>query len=689
MSFLAPAFFAALAALAIPLLIHLIQRERRTVIEFPSLMFLRRIPYQSVRRRRVRHWLLLLMRAAAVAMIVAAFTRPFVRQGAAASTTGDGAREVVVLLDRSASMGYGDHWDKARAAARDAIDTLSGEDRATLVLFAANAEEHVRATTDRARLKAAVDAVRVGSGATRYGPALKLAQSILGRSTLPRREAILVSDFQKSGWAGAEDVHFPEHTALTPVSVASSDGANIAVPSVSFARAAFSGQERITVTAGVTNRGRAPIAELPVTLEIDGHTIDSRPANIAPNAATSVTFTPFTLADANVRGTVRAGSDPLPNDNTFHFVLTPGRPVTVMVVDAKNQAGTRSDPSLYLSKALAIGTAPAFELDPVPGGQVSLAQLEKHAVVVLNDVSFPAAVSNGVLTRYVERGGGLLAVLGEHSTWPAAEAALLPGQLAGIVDPLPGRSASLGFMNYSHPIFEVFKAPRSGDFSSARIFRYRSLDVTAPGNAASVLARFDDGGVAVAEKRIGTGRVIAWTSTLDDAWNDLALKPVFLPLVHQMVRYLARYQYPTAWYTVGQALDVSERSAGQGDRVVLTPLAQRIPIGGSDAPRFVELAEQGFYEIRPAGARAGRPFAVAVNLDPAESDLTPMDPRELVAAATGHATPEGGRVTASTVTAEDYERRQAIWWYLLLAGILMLAAEMIVANRLSRNARFS
>jgi hypothetical protein len=605
-----------------------------------------------------------------------------------ASTSGGGARELVVLLDQSASMGYGDHWDKARAAARQAIDRLSGEDRATLVLFASNAEEHVRATSDRVRLKAAVDAARVGSGATRYGPALKLAQSILSRSAAPRREVMLVSDFQKSGWAGAEDVHFPEGTVLTPVSVASVDVSNVAVPSVTFGRASFSGQERITVTAGVTNRSGVPIVSLPVTLEIDGHTIDTKPVSIAPNASASVAFTQFTLADSNVKGIVRAGSDALPKDNAFYFVLTPGRPVAVMVIDAKNQPGERSDPSLYLSKALAIGTTPAFEVLAVPGGQVTLPQLETHAVIVLNDAPFPAAVSNGVLTRYVERGGGVLVVLGEHSTWPAAEAALLPGKLGAPVDPPGGRSGSLGFLNYSHPIFEVFKAPRSGDFSGAHIFRYRALDVTAPGNDVRVLARFDDGGVAAAEKRIGTGRVIAWTSTLNDAWNDLPLKPVFLPLVRQMVRYLARYEQPTAWYTVGQALDVSERAAGQGDRVVLTPSAQRVTLGGPDAPRFVELAEQGFYEIRPTGARTARPFTVAVNLDPAESDLTAMDPRELVAAATGRASPETSQAAASTVTAEETERRQAIWWYLLLAGILMLAAEMILANRLSRTARF-
>ena len=64
-------------AIAVPIFVHLIQRERKDIIEFPSLMFIRRIPYQSVERRRIHNWWLLLMRLAAMALVVAAFSRPF------------------------------------------------------------------------------------------------------------------------------------------------------------------------------------------------------------------------------------------------------------------------------------------------------------------------------------------------------------------------------------------------------------------------------------------------------------------------------------------------------------------------------------------------------------------------------------------------------------------------------------
>ena len=106
MNFIAPLFFVALAGLAIPVLLHLTQREKKQIIRFPSLMFVRRIPYQSVRRRKIQHWLLLLVRAAALALIVFAFARPFIRQSELPIVPGSGAREVVVLLDTSKPLDH-------------------------------------------------------------------------------------------------------------------------------------------------------------------------------------------------------------------------------------------------------------------------------------------------------------------------------------------------------------------------------------------------------------------------------------------------------------------------------------------------------------------------------------------------------------------------------------------------------
>jgi hypothetical protein len=393
------------------------------------------------------------------------------------------------------------------------------------------------------------------------------------------------------------------------------------------------------------------------------------------------------LSSPNVRGTVRAGTDPLPADNTFNFVLAPSEPVSLVIVDS----GDRAASSLFLAKALSIGTTPVFQVDVTSASRLTPASLDKRAVVILNDTPFPPGAGGGVLKKYLERGGGLLVVAGDRATWPQGETELLPGHFGATVDRTSGRSASLGYLDYSHPVFEVFKAPRSGDFSAAHMFRYRALQ-TAPGDR--VLARFDDGAVAAAERKIGGGRAIVWTSTLDDSWTDIAVKPVFLPLVHQLVRYLAHYEPPTSWLTVGQVLDLAARARGRGDRtdrIVVTPSGERISQSsvGEGGEGLLELNEQGIYEIRSTGAASGRPEAIAVNIDPAESDLNPIDPRELVAAVTGHATPTAAQPEQSQeMTREESERRQSLWWYLLMAGLLLLAAETVIANHLSRKETF-
>ena len=694
MAFLAPAFFIGLLAVGIPILVHLIQRERKEVVHFPSLMFLRRIPYQSVQRRRVHNWLLLLLRAAAMMLLVAAFSRPFFKQDPVKAAASTGAREVVILLDQSASMGYGDRWDKAREEARKVVSGLGGEDKATLVLFGSKTEETVRATSDRGQLEAALREAKVTSDSTRFGPALRLAQSLLGRSTMPRKEAYLISDFQKTGWETREEIHLPEGAILTPISVASPDTSNLAVSSIAFERKSFSGEERVGVTALLTNRSGTPVANVPVKLEVEGRLLYTRPISIDPNSSGSVTFPPFTVSETSMRGVITAGTDQMPKDNVFNFVLSPSRPVSVLVIQGE---GAEPNTSLYLTTALSVGTAPAFKVDVVPVSRVTPSTLDRRLIVVVNDATAIPAPIDDLLKRYVEQGGGLWIALGEHTTWAGGTSSVLPGKVGDVIDRTVGRGGTLGYLDYSHPVFELFKQPHSGDFTVARFARYHRFDVDP---ADRVLSRFDDGAVAMAERRLGSGRIVVFTSSLDDSWNDFGKKPVFVPFVLQLTRYLSHFDEPNAWYAVGRMLDVATpleaivREGTSGDAkapirkpsgVVMTPSGQQLTLGEGGSPS-VSLDEQGFYSVRMQGTSERRPFLAAVNLDPAESDLTPLEPREFVAAATGRAavTATGQSLEHPDLTPEDMEKKQTIWWYLLVGGVLALLTEAVLSNRLSR-----
>jgi hypothetical protein len=676
MAFLTPLFLIALAGLAIPVFLHLIQRERKQLVQFPSLMFLRRIPYQSVQRRRIRHWLLLMMRLAALALIVLAFGRPFFRGADPAAAGAGGAREVVVLVDRSYSMGYGNRWDRALAAARGAVDGLTGADRASIVFFGSGTDVALRSTSDKGRLHSALAGAKLSSGATHYGPVLKLAGSILSESRLPRREVVLVTDFQRGGWRGADGVRLPDGTVLTPIAIGDAETTNLAVTAVALERSTFSDQERVTVTAGVVNRAGRRVDGLDISLDINGRTIQTQRVAVEPNASASTTFAPVTLTGSEVRATVKLAPDAMERDNAFHFMVEAGRPVRTMLVDGDAREG-----GLYLQRALAVGDAPRFETISRSADALSTDDLQSAGVVILNDVQVSSSFAER-LGKFVERGGGLLVIVGRRGTWPQERSLIVPALPGEAVDRSRGQAARLVGLEYGHPVFEPFRAPRSGDFSAARFYGYRA--VTAQ-QSANVLARFEDGAPALIERRVGTGRVLVWASSLGIEWSDLPVKPVFLPFVHQMARHLAGYREPEPWLTVGDVLDPA-RTTGAAQatdvRTVVSPSGQRIaldPEGGD----VVALEEQGFYELREQATTGDPAATVAVNVDLSESDLTPMDPEEVVAAVTGRGASAVAGEGAAEMTDATREATQRMWWYLLFAGAILLAAETLVSNRIA------
>jgi hypothetical protein len=674
MNFLAPLFFVALAGLAIPVLLHLTQREKKQIVHFPSLMFVRRIPYQSVRRRKIHNWLLLFIRMAALAMIILAFARPLITRTDAAAAPGEGAREVVILLDASYSMGYGNRWEGARAAANAEVGRLTASDRGSIVLFSSGAEIATRSTPERERLTAAVATAKPGSGSTRYAPALKVAGSILADSKLPQREVILISDFQRGGWRGEEGARLPQGARLTPVPIqGAADKPNVSVTAVSLARSTFSNQERIAVTAGAINRSERPIAGGTIALEVNGVPVASKPLALEPGGATSVTFEPFTVRERNMRATVRVGEDALAADNAFNFVISPSEPLRIALVDRGGAA------ALYLTRALSIGDAPRFQTTTRGADALSDEDLRTSAVVVLNDVPVSTSTARRLL-RFVEQGGGLIVAAGPRATWPQ-DVDLLPGSIGNAVDRTRGDAARLGVLEFGHPIFEVFKSPRSGDFSMPKVYGYRTVTAVP---AAQVLGRFDGGAPAVLERRVGRGRVLLWASTLDRSWNDLPVSGVYLPFVHRSVRHVAAYREPRPWLNVGQVLDPTLVSAPRAaQRVVLTPSGTRVPLS-DEGSEVMELTEAGFYELR---GREGEdiPVVVAANVDPAEADLTTMDPKEITAAAVGAAPGVGEAATPGVpLTVDAQEKNQRLWWYLLCLGIALLAADTVVSNRMSK-----
>src|SRR3954451_7342448 len=115
MNFLNPFFLVGSLALAVPLLIHLVRKEKTEIIPFSSLMFLLRVPKRAVRQQKIKNLLLMAMRLLLLALLVAAFARPYISQQAATPTATGSNRGVVLMLDNSYSMQYGDTFNRMKS----------------------------------------------------------------------------------------------------------------------------------------------------------------------------------------------------------------------------------------------------------------------------------------------------------------------------------------------------------------------------------------------------------------------------------------------------------------------------------------------------------------------------------------------------------------------------------------------
>ena len=233
--------------------------------------------------------------------------------------------------------------------------------------------------------------------------------------------------------------------------------------------------------------------------------------------------------------------------------------------------GGGRDSGLYVARALGVGETPKFALIARDAEDITADDLQPGSIVVLNDAQISSGAADR-LGRFVERGGGLLVIAGQHGTWPQDRATVLPAGSRGS----GGSNARAGRTPRRPRVWprRLRAVPRRGDFSAARFYGYRATTLQ-PG--ANVLARFDDGAPALIERRAGAGRVLVWASSLDLQWNDLAVKPIFLPFMHQVARYLAACTEPEPWLTVGEVLDPAQTMAGSANevRTVVSPSAAR------------------------------------------------------------------------------------------------------------------
>ncbi len=448
---------------------------------------------------------------------------------------------------------------------------------------------------------------------------------------------------------------------------------NIAVTGVDFRRDYAEDRERVAITARLVNRSAEAKTGHSVTLELNGRVLETKQVNLAANAAATVEFTAAPLPAGTTRGVVRSARRCVA---ARQLVLLRDLPRTGAVGSRDRSTAKAARRAVCTSSVRsASGSQPNFRVTTKRLGSVTAADFVGRSLILFNDSDLPGGELGRRLVEYVQNGGGLLVAMGDRAAprdRPAYAEQLLPATADAPIDRSGDRGGTLGYIDRSHPIFELFSAPRSGDFSTPRFFRYRSV-TPAPGD--EQLARFDDGHIALLERKVGRGRVLVWTSSFDGIWNDLPLQPVFLPVAHQMAKYAAAYADERPWSVVGQVANLpaifrdstgSGDAANKADYVVVAPSGERTRLEGT-AKRSVELGGAGLLRVAARGVAR----RAASGCGERRPRRVGPDGGRAAAAHGSDGRPRGGGLRVVGVEAStpvELERRQGFWWYLVGCG---------------------
>ncbi len=688
MSFLSPWFLLGALTIAGPILFHLIRRVARERVRFSSILFLRPTPPRATRRRRLEDLWLLLLRCLCLLLLTTAFARPFFLNHAALPLAKEDGRQLLILVDTSASMRREGVWEKARAAVERLLNEASPADQLAVLTFDRQTHALIsfgdwnswpldqRAGMARQRL-AAVAPSWMG---TQLGLALTTAaeqfQNDSLKDTVPaRRELALITDLQDGAKLdGLQGYEWPMgvKVRVEPVSAKRRNNAGIGLANDVRKNAEDSG-----IAVRLLNTRESEREKFQVRWKTDagfaGGPID---AYVSGGQARTLTIPGLPVGTKTVQFQLSGDDEAFDNSASFVVPQTEQLKICWLGDDASN------DPArlrFYLERVFS--DTPRRKVAVVSSGlgNAGLAELLKSSALAVVAKTLDASESQ-TLREWLGAGKTALLVLTNARMAPTLAA--LAGLPEARLTEAAGNYALLAQIDFTHPIFAPFADPRFSDFAGIHFWKHRRWEI--PGAApAHVLASFDDGSPALAQLSVGKGNLLILAAGWNPADSQFAVSSKFPPLVQTILDW-ARAEMPTRFqFQTGDSIPAPAASGTAIQWRKPDGSRQSLPAGtafdGTEAP--------GIYTATFDGQE--RKFAVNLPLE--ESRTTPMSIDELsrlgVPLQTG-AEPSVARVRESArhLQRAELEHQQKLWRWLIVAALVVTFGEILLSGWLARRA---
>jgi len=656
-----PSMLGWLAAASIPIVIHLWSRRRYREMSWAAMEYLLAALRSSRRRMRLEQWLLLAIRTLLVALIVLAVAEPMLERSGFAFVAGESTHRVLVL-DGSFSMAYKpsdkSRFERAKELAARIVDESPQGDGFTLILMSSPPRVVVGNPVFEPRdFLEEVENLRLPHTTFDLSATLAKVEEVLASARkehprLAREEVYFLTDLGRVGWrpessdgATASEgrqraQRLAETASLVVLDVGQPDAENTAVTELRSLEPIATPSRDVNFEARVKHFGRQARNRQSVELLVDGRRVKQQNVDLPAGGEVSIPLSYRFETPGDHRVEVRIEGNALEIDNHRFLSVPVKEAIEVLCVDGRPSGEPLRGATGFLALALAPqADGPRRALvrpHVVPESALVESDLGRYDCVFLADVAQFTSGEARVLESYLKGGGSLVVFLGDQVVSDSYNR-----QLDGPVHLLPARLGKaiaktqhrLDPLNYGHPIVREFRSREKAGLLQTPVYKHYQL-LLAKDSQAKVALRLGDGSPLIVESPIHRGRVILVGTSADATWTAMPLWPSYVPIVQELLA-----------YAIGGQLD--QRNLRVGD-----PLGGTIVLAARDAPLSLQLPDGRSEEVRPRGegdssvwsysdtmtsgiytARFTAPSApsetYAVNVDTAESDLTPLALDEL------------------------------------------------------------
>lgn len=691
MSFLSPLFLFAVAAVGLPLIIHLLNLKKPQKVAFSTLAFFKELQKTTIRKIRIKRYLLLFVRLLAIACLALVLARPFLPPGLGGGDNKSAALNVV-LLDNSVSMGRIGEKGPLIEQGKQIIAELeaSAKDIDRFIFQTTNGEEQFASVIGHSQLLRRLEQAEISNGGNYLEQRLESLVSVLNDSPYENKRLFIISDGQLSQLSGISEIeNVPRTITTTLFNLGEVSVQNTVIKSLETSSDMIGVGLPVVLSVNVQNQSEIPISNQFITLEFEGSIVGQYSISLSANAAQTFNFEVIPTTIGTATGKISLEGDEFVSDNTKYFSIQVPESREVLWVTSADQA---IQDFSYTQLVLDASNQSDAQLNyqKIEIGEFESANIEAFEAIIFDGVrSIPEFVFER-LQNFVQNGGGIVLFPSEQSdilSYNNFFELYNAGEFVGVVGDYASFNsiASGNQIQIDHPIFtELFDSEENEQIrvTNPEIFYfYRFQPSTSPGGFNVIT--LNTGDPLVREKRFGDGRIMISAIGNDPGWSNFGVKPLFAPFYYRSLLYIASSaEGGLIEHILGDEFKWSGNISS--DNLVLINGDDEIVPEVRNSSLGLELTysalnwEPGFVSIQNDEEK----YQVAVNIDISESEFVNIDDRLLSQSALRVRTINTAEIPDQALTNEIIASGfgREIWQWFMWAGLFFLVLESLIST---------